>query len=181
MLNNKGQVFASDVDSRRLAPIHERIARAGARNIQIRTPRGGVMPLDDLKDRMDIVFVDAPCTGTGTWRRNPDAKWRMREGSLEIRLKEQVEVIDNALSFVREEGVLIYVTCSVLPEENDQQVSGLLERHKAFERIDLSASPAFRAMPSLASAVRKTAHGLLLTPLRTGTDGFYVSALRRRS
>jgi 16S rRNA (cytosine967-C5)-methyltransferase len=113
MLNNKGQVFASDVDSRRLAPIHERITRAGARNIQIRTPRGGVMPLDDLKGRMDIVFVDAPCTGTGTWRRNPDAKWRMREGSLEIRLKEQVEVIDTACSFVREEGVLLYVTCSL--------------------------------------------------------------------
>ncbi len=181
MLNNKGQVFASDVDSRRLAPIHERITRAGARNIQIRTPRGGVMPLDDLKGRMDIVFVDAPCTGTGTWRRNPDAKWRMREGSLEIRLKEQVEVIDNAVSFVREEGVLLYVTCSMLPEENDQQVSALLTRHTAFERIDLTTSPAFRAMPSLASAVRKTGHGLMLTPLRTGTDGFYVSALRRRS
>ncbi len=181
LLNNKGQVFASDVDSRRLAPIHERITRAGARNIQVRTPRGGVMPLDDLKGRMDIVFVDAPCTGTGTWRRNPDAKWRMREGSLDIRLKEQVEVIDNACSFVREEGVLLYVTCSVLPEENDDQVSALLARHTAFERIDLTTSPAFRSMPSLASAVRKTVHGLMLTPLRTGTDGFYVSALRRRS
>ncbi len=181
MLNNKGQVFASDVDSRRLAPIHERITRAGARNIQVRTPRGGVMPLDDLKGRMDIVFVDAPCTGTGTWRRNPDAKWRMREGSLDIRLKEQVEVIDNAVSFVREEGVMLYVTCSLLPEENDLQVSGLLERHAGFETIDLTTSPAFRAMPSLGSAVRKTTHGLMLTPLRTGTDGFYVSALRRRS
>jgi 16S rRNA (cytosine967-C5)-methyltransferase len=181
LLNNKGQVFASDVDARRLAPIHERIARAGARNIQIRTPRGGVMPLDDLKDRMDIVFVDAPCTGTGTWRRNPDAKWRMREGSLAIRVKEQIEVIDNAVSYIREEGILIYVTCSVLPEENDQQVSGLLERHSAFERIDLTTSPAFKAMPTLAASVRKTTHGLLLTPLRTGTDGFYISALRRRS
>ncbi len=181
MLNNKGQVFASDVDSRRLAPIHERITRAGARNIQVRTPRSGVMPLDDLKGRMDIVFVDAPCTGTGTWRRNPDAKWRMREGSLDIRLNEQVEVIDNAVSFVREEGVILYVTCSLLPEENDQQVSGLLERHASFETIDLTTSPAFRAMSSLGPAVRKTTHGLMLTPLRTGTDGFYVSALRRRS
>jgi 16S rRNA (cytosine967-C5)-methyltransferase len=69
----------------------------------------------------------------------------------------------------------------VLTEENDQQVSALLARHTAFERIDLTASPAFRAMPGLASAVRKTGHGLMLTPLRTGTDGFYVSALRRRS
>ncbi len=104
MMNNRGQIFATDADQRRLAPIHDRISRAGARNIQVRTPRGGAMPLDDLVGNMDLVFVDAPCTGTGTWRRNPDAKWRMREGSLAQRLKEQVEVIDNAVRFVRTEA-----------------------------------------------------------------------------
>ena len=181
LLNNKGQVFASDADARRLAPIHERIARAGVRNVQVRTPRGGVMPLVDLKARMDLVFVDAPCTGTGTWRRNPDAKWRMRPTSLELRMKEQVEVIDDAVSFVREEGVLIYVTCSVLPEENDGQVTALLQRHTAFEPIDLRETAAFRAMPGLARATRATMHGVMLTPLQTGTDGFYIAALRKRA
>jgi 16S rRNA (cytosine967-C5)-methyltransferase len=180
-MNNKGQVFASDADARRLAPIHERVTRAGARNIQVRTPRGGTMPLDDLKERMDVVFVDAPCTGAGTWRRNPDAKWRMREGSLEIRLREQVEVIDNAVTYVQVEGVLVYVTCSVLPAENDHQIDGLLERHTTFERLDLTQTRAFREMPSLLSAVRPTRHGLLLTPRLTGTDGFFVAALRRRA
>ena len=179
MMNNKGQIFATDADARRLAPIHERITRAGARNIQVRTPRGGAMPLDDLVGNMDLVFVDAPCTGTGTWRRNPDSKWRMREGSLAQRLKEQVEVIDNAIRFVRIEGVLVYVTCSLLPEENDDQVDALLARDTAFQTVDLTETTAFRAMPSLAKAVRRTKRGLMLTPRLTGTDGFYIAALRR--
>jgi 16S rRNA (cytosine967-C5)-methyltransferase len=179
LMNNKGQIFATDADSRRLAPIHDRIARAGVRNVQVRTPRAGVMPLDDLAGRMDLVFIDAPCTGTGTWRRNPDAKWRIRPGSLEQRTKEQQEVIDHAVGFVRPEGILVYVTCSVLPAENDRQVEGLLARHPGFSVIPLPETAAFRAMPTLAGAVRRTDSGLLLTPLRTGTDGFFIAALRR--
>ncbi len=181
LMNNKGQVFATDADSRRLAPIHDRLKRADVRNVQVRTPRAGKMPLDDLAGRMDLVFVDAPCTGVGTWRRNPDAKWRMRETSLNLRCKEQVEVIDNAVTFVRPEGVMVYVTCSLLPSENEAQVAALLQRHPGFEPIDLTTSAGFRAMPSLARAVRRTAHGLMLTPLRTETDGFYIAALRRRA
>jgi 16S rRNA (cytosine967-C5)-methyltransferase len=181
LLNNKGQVFASDTDARRLAPIHERISRAGVRNIQVRTPRAGVPPLEDLKERMDVVFVDAPCTGTGTWRRNPDAKWRMRPTSLELRMKEQVEVLESACHYVRTEGVMIYVTCSVLADENDDQIKLMLEQQKGFEQIDLTTTPAFKSMPTLANAVRRTRHGLMLTPLRTGTDGFYIAALRRKA
>jgi 16S rRNA (cytosine967-C5)-methyltransferase len=179
LMGNKGQIFATDADSRRLAPIHDRLTRAGVRNVQVRTPRGGVMPLDDLEGRMDLVLVDAPCTGTGTWRRNPDAKWRMRETSLALRMKEQVEVTDNAQRFVQSEGVLVYVTCSLLPSENDGQVGALLQRHAGFEPIDLRETKAFRSMPTLASSVRATAYGLLLTPRGAGTDGFYVAALRR--
>jgi 16S rRNA (cytosine967-C5)-methyltransferase len=78
-MNNKGQIFATDNDARRLAPIHERITRAGVRNVQVRTPKGkSPAELDDLAGRMDVVLVDAPCTGAGTWRRHPDAKWRIR-------------------------------------------------------------------------------------------------------
>jgi 16S rRNA (cytosine967-C5)-methyltransferase len=181
LMNNRGQIFATDADARRLAPIHDRISRAWVRNVQVRTPRGGKLPLDDLAGRMDLVMIDAPCTGTGTWRRNPDAKWRMREGSLAQRLKEQVEVIDSAVRFVRPTGALVYVTCSVLPSENDSQIDGLLKRHADFETIDLSATAAFKSMPTLEAAARRTAHGLLLTPLRTGTDGFYIAALRRKA
>jgi 16S rRNA (cytosine967-C5)-methyltransferase len=181
LMNNKGQIFATDNDARRLAPIHERIARAGVRNVQVRTPRGGQMPLDDLREKMDLVFVDAPCTGAGTWRRNPDAKWRMRPTSLDLRIREQEEVIDNAVQYVQVEGALVYVTCSILPAENDGQVARLLQTHPHFEVIDLAETRAFKAMPSLRTALRHTRHGLLLTPLRTGTDGFFIAALRRRA
>ena len=71
MMENKGQIYATDNDKRRLAPIHARLERAGARNVQVRTPRGRQRNLDDLAGRIDLVLIDAPCTGTGSWRRNP--------------------------------------------------------------------------------------------------------------
>ena len=80
MMENHGQIYATDTDKRRLAPIHERLERAGAHNVQVRTPRGAKDALADLEGRADLVLIDAPCTGTGAWRRNPDAKWRVRPG-----------------------------------------------------------------------------------------------------
>ena len=88
-MENRGQIYATDIDKRQLAPIHERIARAGARNIQVRTPRGEAPVIADLPGRIDCVLIDAPCTGTGAWRRNPDAKWRVRPGALAERVKQQ--------------------------------------------------------------------------------------------
>ncbi len=96
MMQNKGQVFATDDDKRRLAPIHDRLTRSGARNVQVRTPKSVGGELDDLAGRCDVVVIDAPCTGTGSWRRNPDAKWRMRPGALEQRQKEQAAILDRA-------------------------------------------------------------------------------------
>ena len=81
MMDNKGQIFATDLDGRRLMPIYDRLARAGVRNVQVRAPKGRQTAIEDLDGRFDLVFVDAPCTGTGTWRRNPDAKWRLRPGA----------------------------------------------------------------------------------------------------
>ena len=96
-MENRGQIYATDIDKRRLAPIHERLERAGARNVQVRTPqRRGDDVLADLAGRADLVLIDAPCTGTGTWRRNPDAKWRMRPGALDERLQGAGAVLDRA-------------------------------------------------------------------------------------
>jgi 16S rRNA (cytosine967-C5)-methyltransferase len=78
---NQGQIYATDSDARRLAPIHDRLTRAGVRNVQVRTPRARADAVLDLDGRIDCVLVDAPCTGIGTWRRNPDAKWRLRPGA----------------------------------------------------------------------------------------------------
>ena len=88
-MDNRGQLYATDLDKRRLAPIHDRLARSGARNVQVRTPKSVGSELADLNGRADLVLIDAPCTGIGTWRRNPDAKWRVRPGALELRLNEQ--------------------------------------------------------------------------------------------
>ena len=98
IMDNQGQIYATDSDKRRLAPIHDRVARAGARNIQILTPKGVGDALADLDGRADRVLIDAPCTGIGAWRRNPDAKWRMRPGALAIRVQEQAALLDRAVA-----------------------------------------------------------------------------------
>src|SRR5712692_5574273 len=95
-MENHGQVYATDLDKRRLAPIHARLERAGVHNVQVRTPKSVGNELADLQGRMDLVLIDAPCTGTGAWRRNPDAKWRVRPGALAERLKEQAAALDRA-------------------------------------------------------------------------------------
>ncbi len=175
LMGNEGRLIATDGDPRRLAPIHERLRRAGA-TAEIRTPRGGKGRPDvmaDLDGTADLVLVDAPCTGAGTWRRNPDAKWRLRPGSLATRVAEQEAVLDRAARLVRPGGRIVYVTCSLLPEENDAAVAGLAAR-----RDDVALRP-LDLPPDLAERVRRTAHGIQMSPERTGTDGFYVALLER--
>jgi 16S rRNA (cytosine967-C5)-methyltransferase len=181
MMQNKGQVFATDDDKRRLAPIHDRLARSGARNVQVRTPKSVGGELDDLAGKCDLVVIDAPCTGTGAWRRNPDAKWRMRPGALEQRQKEQVEILDRAVPLLKAGGRIAYITCSVLDEENGAQVAAFLSRHAEFAvrpSADVVRALGERAF-MFAKAARLSDLGLLMTPKTTDTDGFFVSVLRR--
>jgi 16S rRNA (cytosine967-C5)-methyltransferase len=179
-MENRGQIFAFDDDLRRLAPIHDRIKRSGARNIQVRQPRGKADVLVDLAGHMDLVLVDAPCTGTGVWRRNPDAKWRMRPGALDIRVNEQAALLDQAVRYLKPGGRVAYVTCSVLDAENGAQVRGFLERHSGF--AVLPAADVAQALGErgaiLCAAALATPEGLLLTPRRTDTDGFFITVLR---
>ena len=178
---SRGQIYASDVDKRQLAPIHDRIARAGAHNIQVRTPRGDADVLEDLAGRMDLVLVDAPCTGTGAWRRNPDAKWRVRPGALAQRLQQQALLLDRAATLARAGGRIAYVTCSVLAEENGDQVQAFIGRHPDFsvEKPADVARPLGDRGYLFAHAALISDEGLLMTPRRTDTDGFFVSVLRR--
>lgn len=181
MMANKGQLYASDDDKRRLAPIYDRLARSGARNVQVRTPKSIGGELDDLKSRLDLVVIDAPCTGTGAWRRNPDAKWRMRPGALEQRQKEQADVLDRAVPLLKAGGRIAYITCSVLDDENSAQVRGCLARHPEFSvtaPADVVAALGNDAA-DFTRAARLSAEGVLMTPRSTGTDGFFVSLLRR--
>jgi 16S rRNA (cytosine967-C5)-methyltransferase len=180
MMENHGQIYATDGDARRLAPIHDRLTRAGVRNVQVRTPRGGADAVSDLNGRIDCVLVDAPCTGVGTWRRNPDAKWRLRPGSLDVRRKEQATVLDRAAALVKPGGRIVYITCSILPEENDEALEGLLQRSPGFEVVKADELLASAGLSNLSPLVRFTEKGLQLTPGKTNTDGFFVSCLRRR-
>jgi len=179
LMQNRGQIFAYDDDPRRLAPIHDRIKRAGARNVQVRSPRGHADVLADLAGHMDLVLIDAPCTGTGVWRRNPDAKWRMRPGALEIRVKEQAALLDQAPRYLKPGGRIVYVTCSVLDAENGAQIRAFLQRQPEFHV--LPPAEVCRALGDRGAILHAAAlalpEGLLLTPRRTDTDGFFVSML----
>jgi 16S rRNA (cytosine967-C5)-methyltransferase len=180
-MQNKGQLYATDDDKRRLAPIHARLERAGVRNVQVRTPKSVGTELDDLAGRADLVLIDAPCTGIGAWRRNPDAKWRVRPGALEVRTKEQAAALDRAAPLVKPGGRIAYVTCSVLEEENGAQVRAFVGRHPDFsveKPAQVAGALGERAYMFL-KAVLISDEGLLMTPRRTDTDGFFVSIMRK--
>jgi 16S rRNA (cytosine967-C5)-methyltransferase len=183
VMENRGQIYATDIDKRQLVPIHERIARAGARNIQVRTPRGEADVLADLAGRADLVLIDAPCTGTGTWRRNPDAKWRIRPGALGERIKQQAAALDRAAALTKAKGRIAYVTCSVLAEENGDQVRAFVGRNPDFS-VEKPAEVA-QALGErgylFSHATLISDEGLLMTPRRTDTDGFFVSVIRHNA
>jgi 16S rRNA (cytosine967-C5)-methyltransferase len=168
-MRSSGQLYAYDSDARRLSDTVKRSQRAGVRNLQIRSPLRADALLG-LEAKMDLVFVDAPCTGSGTWRRHPDAKWRLTPEQLERRMAEQDAVLDGAAAFVKPGGRLIYVTCSLLAEENEDRVDAFLARVAGFELLP-AVGPADAFL---------TPRGFLrLTPLTTGTDGFFVAVLKR--
>ncbi|WP_035638696.1 RsmB/NOP family class I SAM-dependent RNA methyltransferase, partial [Bradyrhizobium sp. ORS 375] len=181
MMGGKGRLIATDADKRQLAPIHERLSRAGVHNAEIRTPKGDADPLADIKASADLVVIDAPCTGTGTWRRNPDAKWRMRPGALEIRLKDQAEVLERAAGLVKPGGRIAYITCSVLQPENGDQIRAFVARHPEFavQPPEQTATVLWDKAEAFAEAALQTPEGWLMTPRRTGTDGFFVSVLKK--
>jgi 16S rRNA (cytosine967-C5)-methyltransferase len=181
VMENKGQIHATDSDRTRLAPIHERLRRAGTRNVQVHDTGA---PLDVLAGRMDRVLIDAPCTGVGTWRRRPDAKWRLSERALADRRAEQAALLDQSIGFLKPGGAIAYVTCSLLPGENAEQVRAFADRHEGFAVTPGAELLAGSALPQgakagLAAAALLSPEGVILTPRRTGTDGFFVALLKR--
>jgi 16S rRNA (cytosine967-C5)-methyltransferase len=179
LMENTGQLYAYDADSFRLRPIFERLKRAGVRNVQV-LPPGEREGLAKLAGKVDLVLIDAPCSGSGVWRRRPDAKWRLSPAMLEARRGEQKAVLEEGASLVKPGGRLAYITCSVLPSENRDQVETFLAGHPQFKLI---AWPELwqRALPGNTPVPSADGSGetLLMTPRDHGTDGFFVAVMQR--
>jgi 16S rRNA (cytosine967-C5)-methyltransferase len=179
MMQNKGQIHATDRDGTRLLRAIARLKRAGVRNVQLHPPRQSSKVLAGLEGICDLVFVDAPCTGTGTWRRNPDAKWRIRRGALAIRMAEQERILEEAACFVKPGGRLLYVTCSVLQEENEDRLAAFLAAHAEYKSVPARAMAEMANLPGLDLFASRLGFGIRLTPLTSGTDGFFIAMLAR--
>jgi len=178
-MNNEGAVHTFDIDKRRLAPVYQRSQRAGADIIKVHQPPEKT--LNFLRGKCDRVLIDAPCTGVGTWRRKPDAKWRLSEESLEVRNKEQAQVLKAAKEFVRPGGLLFYVTCSVLAEENEGQVYKFLESNPEFTLI--SAGEVWEEKFGVKDFKPWSEDGctITLTPATTNTDGFFMAVMEKKT
>ena len=177
-MNNRGHLIASDISARRLERATERLRRAGASIVQ-RLPLSGARDkwVKRHKASFDRVFVDAPCTGTGTWRRNPDAKWRLKPEDLTELTALQADILDSAARLVKPGGRLVYATCSLLREEDEQQVETFLAAH-----ADFALLPAWKVWrDALGGKPPEKGAMLRLTPARHGTDGFFVAVLERKA
>jgi 16S rRNA (cytosine967-C5)-methyltransferase len=166
-MENRGEIVACDVRGDVLVELEKRGQRAGARIIQ-------TLHLDhgQPKGPFDLVLLDAPCSGTGTWRRQPELRWRLTPARLTELTALQDRLLDQAASLVAPGGRLFYATCSILPVENQDRVAALMARQAGLTMLDLSATWPGTRPPGLAQDFRAS-------PARTGTDGFYGAGLRR--
>ena len=167
-LAGEGRIVACDADRARLARQPQRLARAGVEGVELRLldPGREAAALADLAGRADLVLVDAPCSGSGTWRRNPETRWRVDEKRLAVLVNLQAHLLDVAAPLVRPGGSLVYVVCSLLAEEGRLQADRFLTRS--------SMVPENLAM----TAGREAGHGRLLSPGSDGTDGFFIARFR---
>jgi 16S rRNA (cytosine967-C5)-methyltransferase len=177
MMGNRGRLVACDVNGQRLDAAVKRLRRAGVGNVERRLLEPGEKWTKRSAAAFDRVLVDAPCTGTGTWRRNPDARTRLSEADLAELVAKQAVILDRASRLVKPGGTLVYATCSLLAEENESQVSAFRARTASFEVVPLA-----EAWAAVASGAPPCAGPFLsLTPARHGTDGFFAAVLRRTS
>lgn len=173
-MNNKGRVVACDVAGNRLEKAKLRFRRAGLHNIETHELKNeNDQWVKHNAGKYDRVLIDAPCSGTGTWRRNPDARWKQLGPSLDDLLAMQGRILNSASRLVKTGGRLVYATCSMLREENQKQVSAFLENNPSFKLVPLDI-----AMPA---QLKKLAKGemLVLTPAQHKTDGFFAAVLEK--
>lgn len=169
-MGNQGELLATDSDRARLSRLTPRAERAGVSIVETRllNPGRETEPLADWRGAADVVLVDAPCSGTGTWRRNPEARWRLTPARLAKLVETQARLLDVAATLVKPGGTLVHIVCSLLDAEGADQASGFLARH-----------PDWVAAPLALPAGTPHGPGMRLTPLSHSTDGFFVAKLVR--
>ncbi len=170
-MQNRGHIVACDVSAPRLEGAVKRLRRAGVHNVEQHLIVGGDKWAKRRAGGFDRVLVDAPCTGTGTWRRNPDARQRLRRIDLDELVPKQAGILRDAAKLLRAGGRLVYATCSLLAEENEMQVTTFLADHPEFRLVPLA-----RAWPGTPPCDGEM---MRLTPARHGTDGFFAAVLER--
>ncbi len=181
-MSGMGKVYAFDVSAKRLAPLEKRAKRAGAGNIfsLVFGTNEGEAAVSALKGKVDRVLIDAPCSGSGTWRRAPDAKWLLTQKTLHEYEDRQFEIINKASELLRPDGTLIYVTCSFLLSENEAQIERVLNENHQLATSEILQSWRKITGRDVPEGVSTKTGGLRLSPYRTETDGFYVHRLVRK-
>lgn len=174
------QILACDTSRARLSELPHRAHRLSLSNIQSRLldPDKELQALADWQGQADMVLIDAPCSGTGTWRRSPETRWRLNPARLEQLTQLQNHILDYAHQLVRPGGILVYAVCSLLPEEGPEQVSAFLENHPQWS-VDLNGIGCGRPVRAGRVHERDSAHGIALSPLHDQTDGFFFTRLRK--
>lgn len=176
IMENKGQIHAFDSDRHRLANIFDRLKRSGVRNAQVLSA-GDQAALAKLEGIMDMVLIDAPCSGSGAWRRRPDAKWRLTQQTLDKRIEEQRQVLSQGAKHAKPGGRLVYITCSLLPQENQDQADWFLRENPDFSTVT-PENLWQENMGDIPMPGHKAGSGLLLTPATSNTDGFFIAAFQ---
>lgn len=174
----KGEIWATDVELQRLRALRQRLRRAGVeRSVHVVHLRGGRIP-KGFPERFHALLVDAPCSGLGTVRRTPTLKWRLSPEALQRHQRRQLELLELYALRVVPGGVMVYATCSLMPEENFAVVARFLERHPQWEEEPLQ--PVFEQAGTRLPGLTASAAQFLLLPSLHGTDGFFLARLRRR-
>jgi 16S rRNA (cytosine967-C5)-methyltransferase len=185
LMRSTGRIYAFDVSEKRLDRLLPRLERSGLSNVHpIRIASANDKQIRRFDGKVDRVFVDAPCSGTGTLRRNPGLKWRLTPERVEALARAQAEILESASALVRPGGRLVYATCSVLPVENEAIVGAFLEKH-----ADFTPLPAFGILKGYSDGnldLRRDENGgegdafLRLYPFSHGTDAFFAAAMERK-
>jgi 16S rRNA (cytosine967-C5)-methyltransferase len=176
LMHSQGRLYAFDVSEKRLNNFKPRLKRAGLSNVHPQLIQGeSDIRVKRLAGKIDRVLVDAPCSGLGTLRRNPDLKWRQTPQAVVELASKQRAILDAAATLLKPGGRLVYATCSVLAEENQDIVGGFLERHPGFRTLDC------QAILDESRVALECGEFLELRPQVHGTDGFFAAALERRA